>query len=182
MADWLSEEWAQQVAALAGSRPPVPGANGTVSLAISDGRGSEVSYHWSYRDGIPGDGGVGGVADADLALTITRADAEAVAVRRGGAERGLHAGPAQGHRRRCPPAGAAGVDGHGQLSRVAPAGDGPGVAVAARRGRRMASWRAGLQASGAERPGLQAVRLEPGPAPRTSAGLGDQLVDQLRIR
>ncbi len=79
MADWLSEEWAQQVAAQAGTRPPVPGANGTVSLAISDKRGSDVSYHWSYRDGIPGDGGVGGVADADLALTITRADAEAVA-------------------------------------------------------------------------------------------------------
>jgi hypothetical protein len=79
VAQWLSEEWVQHVAAAAGSRPPVPGANGTVSLAISDKRVSDVSYHWSYRDGIPGDGGVGGLADADLALTITRADAQEVA-------------------------------------------------------------------------------------------------------
>ena len=42
-------------------------------------RDASVGYHWSYRDGVPGDGGVGGVADADLALTITRADAGAVA-------------------------------------------------------------------------------------------------------
>jgi hypothetical protein len=79
VAPWLSEEWVEHVAAEAGARPPVPGANGTVSLAIGDKRGSEVAYHWSYRDGIPGEGGVGGVADADLVLTITRADAEAVA-------------------------------------------------------------------------------------------------------
>jgi hypothetical protein len=79
VAEWLSEEWLQHVAAEAGARPPIPGANGTVSLAITGKRGGEVSYHWSYRDGIPGEGGVGGVADADLVLTIARGDAEAVA-------------------------------------------------------------------------------------------------------
>lgn len=79
MAEWLSEEWLKEVAAQAGGRPPVTGVTGTVSLAITGPRGGDVSYHWSYRDGVPGDGGVGAAADADLTLTITRADAEAVA-------------------------------------------------------------------------------------------------------
>ena len=77
--EWLSEEWLKDVADQAGARPPVAGANGMVSMVITTGRRDEVSYHWSYRDGIPGEGGVGPVADADLTLTITRADAEAVA-------------------------------------------------------------------------------------------------------
>jgi hypothetical protein len=79
VAEWLSEDWLKEVADQAGARPPVAGANGTVSLAITIGRRDEVSYHWSYRDGAPGDGGVGSVPDADLTLTIARDDAQAVA-------------------------------------------------------------------------------------------------------
>jgi hypothetical protein len=79
VAEWLSEEWLKEVADQAGTRPPVAGANGTVSLAITTGRRDEVSYHWSYRDGVPGEGGVGAIADADLMLTIARDDAQAVA-------------------------------------------------------------------------------------------------------
>jgi hypothetical protein len=79
VAEWLSEDWLKEVAALAGARPPVPGANGTVSLAIAIGRRDEVAYHWRYRDGVPGEGGVGPAAEADLTLTIDRADAQAVA-------------------------------------------------------------------------------------------------------
>ena len=79
MAEWLSEEWLKEVADQAGTRPPVAGANGTVSLAITTGRRDEVSYHWSYRDGIPGEGAVGAIANADLTLTIARDDAQAVA-------------------------------------------------------------------------------------------------------
>jgi putative sterol carrier protein len=79
MAEWLSEAWLGEVAAQAGARPPVSGANGTVSLAITTGKRDEVSYHWSYRNGVPGDGAVGAAADADLVLTIARDDAQAVA-------------------------------------------------------------------------------------------------------
>jgi hypothetical protein len=78
MAEWLSEEWLKEIAALADSRPPLPGASGTVSLAITAGRGRDVGYHWEYRDGVPGAGGVGVAADADLALTIARDDAWSV--------------------------------------------------------------------------------------------------------
>jgi SCP-2 sterol transfer family len=75
MAEWLSEDWLKEMAALADSRPPLASASGTVSLAITAGRGRDVGYHWEYRDGVPGGGGVGVAADANLALTIDRDDA-----------------------------------------------------------------------------------------------------------
>ncbi len=78
MAEWLSEEWLKEMAALADSRPALPRASGTVSLAITAGRGRDVGYHWEYRDGTPGAGEVGVAADADLALTIARDDAWSV--------------------------------------------------------------------------------------------------------
>ncbi|HEY3811459.1 MAG TPA: hypothetical protein VGL49_08490 [Acidimicrobiales bacterium] len=79
MAEWLSDEWLKEMAGLAASRPPVPEANGTVSVAITRGRSGDAAYHWSYRDGVPGDGGMGPTADADLVLTIADADARPVA-------------------------------------------------------------------------------------------------------
>lgn len=75
MAEWLSEEWLKEMAALADSRPPLEHASGTVSLAITAGRGRDVGYHWEYRDGVPGGGGVGVGTDAKLALAIARDDA-----------------------------------------------------------------------------------------------------------
>ena len=79
MAEWLSEEWSQEVADLGGSRPEVAGANGTVSLTVTRGKGIAAAYHWAYQDGRPGAGGVGQLADADLVLTIPDADAALVA-------------------------------------------------------------------------------------------------------
>jgi SCP-2 sterol transfer family len=75
VADWLSEEWLQGLAELAGSRPPVPGISGTVSVAITIGRRDQVAYYWSYRDGVPGQGGVGTAADAQLILAAGNDDA-----------------------------------------------------------------------------------------------------------
>jgi SCP-2 sterol transfer family len=78
VAEWLSEEWLQDMAALADARPPLPAASGTVSLAITAGRGREVGYHWHYRKGVPGGGSVGVAADADVVLTMARDDAWSV--------------------------------------------------------------------------------------------------------
>jgi SCP-2 sterol transfer family len=77
--EWLSDEWLKELVASTGARPQVAGANGTISVAVTEGRGDLVSYHWSYQDGVPVDGGVGTAPDSDLTLTIGRADAEAVA-------------------------------------------------------------------------------------------------------
>jgi hypothetical protein len=79
MPAWLSDEWLKEVAALSDARPGVPGANGTISVAITGGPGGDVSYHWSYRDGDPGGGGIGATAGADLSLIIGHADARAIA-------------------------------------------------------------------------------------------------------
>lgn len=76
VADWLSEEWLGEMAVLADSRPPVPGTSGIVSVAITVGRRDQVAYHWSYRDGVPGEGGVGPAADPQLSLVLSSADAQ----------------------------------------------------------------------------------------------------------
>lgn len=78
MADWLSEEWAEGVGSLAGSLPKVPDVTGTVSLAVGLGGRREVGCHWRYDQGVPGDGGPGKLAEADLQFTLAAADAAGV--------------------------------------------------------------------------------------------------------
>ncbi len=75
MTAWLSEEWAGEAAALADLLPPAPGLTGTFSLAVSLGSRREIGLHWTYKDGAPGGGGPGADQDADVALTLTAADA-----------------------------------------------------------------------------------------------------------
>jgi hypothetical protein len=75
----LSKEWLKELAALAGTRPRVPGQTGTVTVTVTGGPTGDVSYHWRYDDGIPGGGGIGAAEDADLTLTVSSADALAVA-------------------------------------------------------------------------------------------------------
>jgi hypothetical protein len=77
--EWLSDDWLKELVASTAARPQVAGASGRISVAVTEGRAELVSYHWSYRDGVPGDGGIGAAPDSDLSLTIGRADAEAVA-------------------------------------------------------------------------------------------------------
>jgi hypothetical protein len=79
MAEWLSDEWLKEVAARAGSRPLVPGATGTVSVAVTGAPDGDVAFHWSYRDGVPGEGGIGPPGAAEVALVIAYADAGSLA-------------------------------------------------------------------------------------------------------
>jgi len=78
VADWLSEEWAEGVGSLAGSLPEVPDVTGTVSLAVGLGGRREVGCHWRYDKGVPGGGGAGKLAEADLQFTVAAADAAGV--------------------------------------------------------------------------------------------------------
>jgi hypothetical protein len=77
-APWPSDEGLRALAAIAGSRPPVAGATAEVTVDITTGRTGHHTYHWSYRDGVPGAGGTGATAEADLALSISSDDAAAV--------------------------------------------------------------------------------------------------------
>jgi SCP-2 sterol transfer family len=76
--DWLSDEWAAAVAALLGYLPGVPGAEGSVCLAVATAPRKDVRVHWRYAAGQVADSGSGPLADADLEITTTAADAAAV--------------------------------------------------------------------------------------------------------
>ena len=78
MADWLSEEWAAGVGALAGALPEVPDATGSVCLTVGLGGRKEVGFHWRYDEGVAGSGAGGKLPEADLLLTLAGPDAAVV--------------------------------------------------------------------------------------------------------
>jgi len=75
MLAWLSEDWADAVAGLAGLLPSVPGASGTVSLTVSGPAKREVQARWLYVDGTPGSGINGSPSNAYLSLMLPSPDA-----------------------------------------------------------------------------------------------------------
>lgn len=70
-----SAEWAEAAAPLTELLPDVPGANGTVSLAVSGGRRQEAGFHWNYDAGKATSGTAGIDTTADLVLLLATADA-----------------------------------------------------------------------------------------------------------
>ncbi len=128
MAEWLSEEWVKEMAALAGSRPSLTGATGTVSVSVSSGSSrsarasGEVSYYWRYEDGVAGGGGIGTPPVADVALVMARSDAWSVLTGEMDPSVAYMRGPAQSDRRRAAAARAAQVLDHRRFPDVAPAG------------------------------------------------------------
>lgn len=72
---WMSPEWAEAAAPLTELLPEIPGAAGTVSLAVSGGRKQEAGFHWSYEDGKSAAGSAGVDAQADLVLLLASEDA-----------------------------------------------------------------------------------------------------------
>lgn len=75
MAEAFSAEWGEAAGELWPYLPPAPGAEGTVSLAITTAPRREVAWHWNYRDGTVTAGGSGNGGEPKLALTLTAADA-----------------------------------------------------------------------------------------------------------
>ena len=70
-----------EVSALADERPPAPGADGVVQVVLTGGPDGDISYHWTYMDGRPGDGRSGPAEEPDLVLTLPASDAWAVIAR-----------------------------------------------------------------------------------------------------
>jgi hypothetical protein len=75
MAEWLSPEWAAEVAALHDLLPPAGDAAGSVSLAFQVAPRKEVAVHWVYEGGKVVSGGAGPDPEARLVLTLAAADA-----------------------------------------------------------------------------------------------------------
>lgn len=72
---WMSPEWAQAAAQLTDLLPEIPGADGTVSFAVSGGRRQEAGFRWSYQNGKAAPGVAGMDASADLVLLAAGDDA-----------------------------------------------------------------------------------------------------------
>lgn len=79
MPKWLSQEWFDEQKRLAADQPERPGASARMQYVIK-GYGGEpdVSYYWILEDGKLVDDRLGTLDDAELTLTMSRADAEAV--------------------------------------------------------------------------------------------------------
>jgi SCP-2 sterol transfer family len=75
MPSWLTQEWAADAASLASGLPPIAGASGSISLTVSAGKRKEVHFHWSYENGVAGDGVPTSQPDADVVLTLASPDA-----------------------------------------------------------------------------------------------------------
>lgn len=71
----MSAEWADAAAPLTELLPDVPGAAGSVSLAVSGGRRQEAGFHWSYDAGKARSGTAGIDGAADLVLLLAAPDA-----------------------------------------------------------------------------------------------------------
>lgn len=71
----MSAEWADAAAPLTELLPDVPGAAGSVSLAVSGGRRQEAGFHWSYDAGKARSGIAGIDGAADLVLLLAAPDA-----------------------------------------------------------------------------------------------------------
>jgi hypothetical protein len=75
MGERYTSEWAAAAADLWPELPEAPGAEGTVSLAVSSAPRREVGFHWRYVDGRAVEGGAGDGGSPELALTLGAADA-----------------------------------------------------------------------------------------------------------
>ncbi len=64
MPEWLSDEWLQEMAASdRGAAAAVPGANGTVSIAVTGGPNGDASTTGATRMGFPVGGAAGAAPD-----------------------------------------------------------------------------------------------------------------------
>jgi SCP-2 sterol transfer family protein len=75
MAIWLSNEWAEEAAGLAGLLPPVPDITGTVSLAVIGPAKREVQVRWQYQAGTAGTSSDDLPSAVQLSMTLSSSDA-----------------------------------------------------------------------------------------------------------
>ncbi|HVC26006.1 MAG TPA: SCP2 sterol-binding domain-containing protein [Acidimicrobiales bacterium] len=78
MAKWLTQEWLDESTALAVSQPERPGASARLQYVITDGPGDDVSYYWIVVDGRLVENRLGVLADAEVILTESYDDAQAI--------------------------------------------------------------------------------------------------------
>jgi putative sterol carrier protein len=74
MAKYLSQEWLDEMRALAEGQPERPGASAQLQYVITGGPNGEVKYYWILEDGKLLEAALGTAPDADFTLTRTYED------------------------------------------------------------------------------------------------------------
>jgi predicted lipid carrier protein YhbT len=79
VARYLTQEWLDDVRTLAAAQPERPGATARIQWVVGGAPEGDVKYWWRLEDGHLVENGLGVLADADITLTYTYADARRVA-------------------------------------------------------------------------------------------------------
>lgn len=78
MAKFLSQEWLDESLRLAADQPERPGASATIQYVITGGPKGDVKYYWVVKDGHLVENTLGELVGAEVTLTETYDDAEAI--------------------------------------------------------------------------------------------------------
>lgn len=78
MAKWLTQEWLDESTRLAEGQPDRPGASARLQYVITDGPGGDVTYYWIVVDGRLVESRLGRLEDAEVTLSETYDDAQAI--------------------------------------------------------------------------------------------------------
>jgi putative sterol carrier protein len=75
---FLTQEWLDEARELAKDQPERPGASATIQYVVSGGPDGEVKYYWVLEDGKLLESHLGAIADPEITMTSTYADAVAI--------------------------------------------------------------------------------------------------------
>ncbi len=78
MAKWLTQEWMDASLALAADQPEIPGATARIQYVVTGGPDGDVSYYWAVEDGHLRENRLGILDNAEVTLTETYEDAQAM--------------------------------------------------------------------------------------------------------
>jgi hypothetical protein len=75
MSEWLSAAWFGDALDIVAQAPIGFGITGSLQCDVTGGPDGDVTCHWTFRDGRLTDVALGPVDQADVVLTVVRADA-----------------------------------------------------------------------------------------------------------
>jgi putative sterol carrier protein len=78
MPKWLTQEWLDESTRLAVDQPERPGASARLQYVVSGGPDGDIAYYWVIVDGKLIENKLGLLADAEVTLTQSYEDAQAI--------------------------------------------------------------------------------------------------------
>jgi hypothetical protein len=75
VAEYLTQEWLDDVRDIARDQPERPGATARIQWVVGGAPGGDVKYWWEVEDGHLLDARIGPIEEPDVTLTFTYADA-----------------------------------------------------------------------------------------------------------